>query len=53
MSLPAGVTCGQCLLFQRCVSLFRCSADSETCEWFPRRFIAARTSPGAERGSHD
>jgi len=40
MKLPWNRTCGDCLNYDRCFSLFYCSPGRTTCDWFPRRFKA-------------
>ena len=32
--------CGDCVHHPRCVMLFQCPADNETCDWDPSRFRA-------------
>ncbi len=40
MNLPAGKTCGDCMYFRGCESLFGCEALSERCDYSPSRFEA-------------
>lgn len=38
MRLPAGKTCGDCVLYRRCKAFFGCPATNTSCDWHPCRF---------------
>jgi len=39
MELPAGQTCGDCGRFGYCKAIVGMTAESTSCDWFPRRFL--------------
>lgn len=40
MSLPAGMTCIDCVHVRRCCTMFGHIPGDETCDWAPSRFRA-------------
>lgn len=41
--LPEGKVCADCAWFNRCRQLFRCRAESRSCDWDPSRFQEVET----------
>lgn len=39
MTLPAGKTCSDCALLNKCKAYFGCKPENTKCDFFPRRFI--------------
>lgn len=37
MTLPAGVTCGDCLFFEHCTRMYAVTKERTMCDFFPRR----------------
>ena len=41
MDLPEGKTCGDCVHFNRCNSIYGHITEDESCDWSPSRFKKA------------
>lgn len=48
MNLAEGVRCSDCAHIRRCSSIFGQHPESEACQFFPVRFLAAPTEPHAQ-----
>ena len=40
MTLPDGLTCGDCVHIHRCKAIYGHVESDTSCDWFPRRFRA-------------
>lgn len=42
-NLPDGVSCGDCVHFERCKRFISARPDDEVCDWIPSRFVLRST----------
>jgi hypothetical protein len=49
--LPEGATCAGCIHLRRCVAIFGAKPENTWCDFFPRRYSAAKAMAGEVGGA--